>query len=146
MINEEKSLLRRTAPEQDAPQHTGWAILTAIALSLVFYALYRMLFTFVVGIYASYDPRFASGLGALVLVVFGSNILGFLSGTVVARRLFTRASGIGLFYGLATALVIICLISILTEMGRYDWSLVAVAVNLLITGISIMVVKITLLR
>ena len=126
-------------------KHTGWAISVALAAAIFFYVLYRMLFTFVIGAYASYDPSFATGFGALVLLVFGSNVLSFLSGAIVARRAFPQASAVGLFYGLATLLVFLGVAAVVREMIRPDGSLIVASVNVAVIAITIFAVRVYLL-
>ena len=139
------------APEHNLEQpakrkNTGWAILVALIGSLVFYVIYRMLFTFIVALYAKYDPGFASGTGALILLVFGANARGFLSGAVVARKLFPRASGQGMFYGLASLLVAMGIFSILAEMTRYDSSWVVAIITVLVIVVTIFAIRFVLLN
>lgn len=126
-------------------RHTGWAILFALIGSIIFYVIYRILFTFVIAAYASYDPRFGSGLGALVLLVFGSTALGCLSGTVVAQKLFPRASSIGLFYGLSSLLVVSGVLSTFVELNRYDYSWMVIAINIAVIAVSIFLVRFVLI-
>src|SRR6266851_5343748 len=96
----------------NAGTHTGWAIAFSVVAAIFFYVIYQFLFALIIDAYASYDPSFATGLGALVLFVFGSNVLAFLSGAVVARKAFPKANTIGLFYGLATLLVAFAVLSV----------------------------------
>jgi len=129
---------------QRSGKHTGWAIAIAILAAVFFYVVYHLLFTFIIGAYASYDPSFATGFGALILLVFGSNVLAFLSGAVVARKAFPKANAIGLFYGLATLLVTLGAIAALREAGRPDGNWMIAAVNIIVIGITILAVRVYL--
>jgi hypothetical protein len=133
---------QRTAKEHG--KHTGWAIGLALAATAFFYIVYRLLFGFVISAYASYDPSFASGLGALAFMGFGSNVLAFLSGVVVSRRVFPRASIIGLFYGLATLLVVVTALAVLVELGRSDGHWIVALINIAISATTILAIRLLL--
>jgi hypothetical protein len=126
-------------------KHTGWAIAVAVAAAAFFYGIYWLLFAFIIGAYASYDPSFATGFGALVLLGFGPNVLGLLSGATVARKAFPQANAAGLFYGFATLLVALTVLAVLREFGRPEGTWAVVAVNLVITAITIFAVRVLLL-
>lgn len=126
-------------------RHTGWAILFALIGSIIFYVIYRILFTFVIAAYASYDSGFGSGLGALVFLVFGSTALGCMSGAVIARKLFPRANSIGLFYGLSSLLVVSGVLSVFVELSRYDYSWPVIAINVAVIAVSIFLVRFVLI-
>ena len=130
--------------ENQPPQRTGWATFVAILFAFAFYLLYRILFTFVIAAYANYDPSFATGIGALVLLTFGTNALGFLSGAAVARKIFPRANAHSMYYGLATFLVVLTAISVLAEMARYDGTWFVALVNVVVTIVTIFVLKLFL--
>jgi hypothetical protein len=132
-------------PTQNGHKYTGLAIGVAIGASIVFYLLYHFLFSFIVGAYASYDETFASGLGAFVLVVLGSNILAFSSGASVARKAFPKASVVGIFYGLATLLFALAAVAVLRELARSDGSWIVATVNVAIIAVTIFAVRVVLL-
>jgi hypothetical protein len=50
-------------------KRTGLAISVAVGAAVFFYLVYQFLFTFIIDVYGSYDPTFATGFGALVLVL-----------------------------------------------------------------------------
>jgi hypothetical protein len=129
--------------QQDG-KHTGWAIGLALAVTVLFYFVYRLLFGFVISAYASYDSSFASGLGALAFMGFGSNVLAFLSGVAVSRKVFPRASSVGLFYGIATLLVAFTALAVLTELGRSDGYWVVALINIAISAVTIVAVRLLL--
>jgi hypothetical protein len=128
------------------PKNTGWAIFVSVFLAFAFYFIYRVLFTFVIASYAKYDPSFASGIGALIFMVFGTNVLAFMSGSIIAKRLFPKASRTGMFYGLATLLVVIGAMAILNEMSQNDPSIIVISSNLIVLAVTVFVLKITLLE
>ena len=136
---------REHSDTQQHGKNTGWAIIVAVIAAFFFYIAYWLLFTFVVGVYAAYDQSFSTSLGALVLVVFGSNVLAFASGAIVARKAFPRANPTGLFYGLATLLIALAAIMLLRELARPDWSWVVIAINVAVAAITIFVVRAFLL-
>jgi len=129
---------------QQGQKHTGLAFGVAVGASAFFYLVYQSLFTFIIDVYASYDPSFATGFGALFLVL-GSNVLAFLSGVVVARRAFPRANAAGLFYGLATLLVVLGAVSVLRELGRPDGTWVVALINTVTIAITIFAIRTLLL-
>ena len=131
-------------PIERSGKHTGWAIAVALVAAVFFYVGYRLLFTFIIGTYASYDSSFGAGFGALVLLVFGSNVLAFLSGAVVARKAFPSANVIGLFYGLATLLVALGAVAVLREIGGPDGNWVVAAVNVIVIAMTIFAVRVYL--
>jgi hypothetical protein len=94
--------------------------------------------------YGSYDPSFSTGFGALFLVL-GSNVFAFLSGVVFARMTFPRANAAGLFYGLATLLVVLGAVSVLRELGRPDGTWVVVLINTVTIAITIFAIRMLLL-
>lgn len=121
-------------PEQAAkPRNTGLAIVISVVATIVFYVLYKLMFTLFVSFYASYDPSFSSGLGALILIVFGSNVLAFVSGAAVSRQFFPRASSHGVFYSLSSLIVMLALVSIISELSRPNSSIVIILLHILIT-------------
>lgn len=126
-------------------KNTGWAILVTFVAWAIFYTLYRILFTFVVAAYAKYDPSFATGIGALILLVFGTNILGILSAVIVTLKIFPRANQTGMFYGISSLIIILGGYSIIKEFTRYDSSWFVVILNVVIILASITVVRFLLL-
>jgi hypothetical protein len=133
----------KTTQSAQAPKHTGLAIVVAVGAAVFFYIIYNALFSFIISAYASYDASFASGFGALVLARFGSNICAFLSGAIVARKAFSKANSFGLFYGLATLIVVLAALSVLREIPDGSW-MVAV-INIAINATIIFVVRMVLL-
>lgn len=129
---------------QQGQKHTGLAIAVAVAAAVFFYIVYQSLFTFIIKVYASYDASFGTGFGTL-LFVLGSNVLAFLSGTVVARRAFPKANAAGLFYGIATLLVVLGAVSVLGELARPDGTWVVALINAAIIAITIFAVRMLLL-
>lgn len=117
--------------------HTGAAIVVAIVVSIIFYTLYRLLFSFVVGTYASYDPAFANGIGSLVLIAFGSSVLALVAGVAAARKLFPRADATGLFYGVATFVTLDGILTVFRELGRIDGNWIFVAIDILVAAVSV---------
>lgn len=126
-------------------KRTGWAIAVAIALSFVFYVIYRMLFSLVVSVYASYDPSFGVGLGAFVLLGPGANVLSMLSGAATVKSFFKKANMIGVYYGMATFMVVIGVIQILREAARPDASLLVVIVLLITIAAAIIATRFVLI-
>jgi hypothetical protein len=133
------------SPIQQGGKNTGWAIGVAVGAAVFFYIVYQLLFRFVIGAFASYDPSFATGFGALTLLVFGSNVLAFLSGAVVSRRIFPKSNTAGLFYGLATLLVTLTVLSVLLEMVRPDGTWLAAIITVVVNAITILAVRVFLL-
>lgn len=131
------------APEKN--KNTGWAIVTSIGLSVVFYVVYRILFSFVVAAYATFDPSFSSGLGALILLGPGPSVLAMLSGAVTAKTLFKRANNVGLFYGMSTFMVVMGGLQTIVELGRPDSSWVVVIILLVTIVASIIAVRVVLI-
>ena len=129
---------------QQGQKHTGWAICVAVGAAALFYVVYQFLFALIIDVYASYDPSFATGFGAL-LFVLGSNVLAFLSGAIVARKAFPRANVAGLFYGLATLLVVLGVLAVSRELGRADGTWVIALINAVIIAVTIFAVRILLL-
>jgi hypothetical protein len=129
---------------QQRPKHTGLAIGVAVTAAVFFYVAYQFLFTFIIKVYASYDASFATGFGALLLVL-GSNVLAFLSGAVVARRAFPKANAAALFYGIATLLVVLGTVSVLGELARPDAAWVVALINAAAIAITIFAVRMLLL-
>ena len=125
------------SPPQVRPgRNTGWAIVVAIVFSFIFYLIYNVLFTLVVGMFATHEPRFATGLGAWILLVVAPNVLGFLSGAVTATALFKQANKLGLFYGIVTFLIIVGGLLITSALIASDQSwyrVVSYAVTIAIT-------------
>lgn len=127
-------------------KRTGWAIAVALVATVFFYIVYGLLFEFIVQAYASYDPSFATGVGALVLLVFGSHVLAFVSGATLAHRVFPQASATGLFCGLTTLLVFFAAMSVMREAVQADGSWIAAAVNVTVVAITIFALRLLLLR
>ena len=125
-------------------KHTGLAIFFAFLFSSIFYFIYNALFKFFVGFYAQYDPTFAQGIGALILVVFGSNVFSFLSGSISSIQIFPKANRDGIFYGLSTVIVMAWIYSVMVEISRNSWSLFVVIILTLVSAITIYVIRIPL--
>lgn len=139
-------MAQQAPPEAEKDQNTGWAIVSAIGLSLVFYIVYIILFSFVVAAYAAYDRSFATGFGALVLLGLGPNVLAMLSGAATAKTLFKRANKSGMFYGMATFMVVVGGLQIAGELSRPDASWIVVVILSVTIAVSIIAIRFVLIN
>jgi hypothetical protein len=112
----------------------------------VFYVVYKILFGILLELYAGYDRSFSRGLGALVLMVFATNVLGFMSGAITARKIFPAANPDGMFYGLSTFLIIMGVLQVVSDMSRYGSSLAVIIINAIVIALSIAAVRAVLLK
>ena len=122
-------------------KNTGLAIFSAASIAILFFIIYRALFAFIVSIYSSYNPSFGYGIGAFILIVLGSNIFSFLSATACVKKLFPLANMDGIFYGLASLLVFMLLINIVSELNRNDYSLLNIFIQGLVVGLTIYAIR-----
>lgn len=122
-------------------KRTGLAIFSSTIIAIVFYIVYRALFTFIVSIYSSYDPSFGHGIGALILIVLGSNIFSFLSASACVKQLFPLANMDGIFYGLASLLVFMLLINIMAELNRNKYSFLVISIQFLVVILTIYAIR-----
>jgi hypothetical protein len=120
---------------------TGLAIFSSTIIAIFFYIIYRALFTFIVSIYSIYNPSFGNGIGALILIVLGSNIFSFLSASACVKKIFPLANMDGIFYGLASLLVFMLLISIMFELNKNDYSLLVILIQCLVVGLTIYAIR-----
>lgn len=126
-------------------RRTGLAIAVAFLMVFAFYIVYEFFFRTVVEMYARYDSSFASGFGALILLVIAPNILSLFSAAIVSLRIFPLANKVGLFYGLAALFSLLCIVSILIEVFRSDRSYIAIASQTLIWFAATYLLRIVLL-
>ena len=126
-------------------KRTGLSIIVGFALAICFYLLYKLFFGWVVSLYASYDPSFGTGLGALILGILAPNVLGFFSAAIVTKRIFPHANRVILFYGLTVIIAVMCLAVALVELQRSDPSFLYLLVISLILALTIFSMKLVLI-
>lgn len=124
-------------------QRTAWAVILAIPLVLIFHLLYSFLFQLIIDIYASYDPSFGWGIGAIIFVS-SANVLAVLSAVSVTIRLFRNANCKMLFYCVSIFIIFSVIITILSELNENDSSAIIIIINILIGVFSIWACKLAM--
>jgi hypothetical protein len=134
------------APDKSiGSRRTGLAIIVAVTLTFVFYIFYYLLFRGVVSLYAAYDPSFGAGLGALVLLVFGTSVLSCISGAVTSAKLFPHASREGMFYGIATLLTVGSAFGVLNTVAEYEANALVIGIQVAVWAATLYCVRFVLL-
>ena len=124
---------------------TGFTIVVAVFSWIVLYVIYRLLFILFVELYAAYDPGFSSGFGAFVLIVLVPNVLAAFGAIIVAVKIFKNANKQAVFYGFATLIVTLTVLSSLFELGRPDSAGAVVVIIYVITaGLSVLAARFAL--
>ena len=126
-------------------KYTGWAIALALIATIFFYLIYQFLFLLIVYSYASYDRSFATGLGALLLLVIGSNVLASMSSMIVTHKVFPKADRAGLFYGVATTLALLTCFGVAKELNQEDGNWVPMVVQIITLVLSVLAMRVVLL-
>lgn len=143
MINE-LTVKMSNASSAKAPRRTALAIIFAIFAMVPFYALYWVLFGYVILMYAHYDASFASGIGAFVFLAFGTNVLGTISGAAVTKWLFPSASAARVYYGLSIILIAMGVFMVGREMMSREGSMIVAGINIAIFAAAIFALKLLL--